>query len=112
VLLVPFVPTSVDLWTADMIIQLLTEARALNPRLQAFTVLNKAFPRGSDNVEAAAVLQKSPEAWHYLDVPIGARKAFSNAFGGGDAVTEYHPKDAKAITEMQALYGLLFHEGE
>src|SRR5262245_1043130 len=50
VFLVPFVPTSVDLWTADVIVTLLAEARVVNPRLQAFTVLNKAFPRGSDNV--------------------------------------------------------------
>ena len=112
VFLVPFVPTSVDLWTAEIIVTLLAEARVVNPGLQAFTVLNKAFPRGSDNLDAAARLRDVPDAWRYLDAPIGTRKAFSNAFGEGYAVTEYHPRDAKAAAEMQGLYRRLFVEGE
>jgi len=104
VLVIPFAPTSVDLWTIDTVIALLTEARAFNPGLRAYAVLNKAFPRGSDNQDAAEMLRESPEHWTYLDTPIGVRKAFSNAFGGVYAVTEYQPKDVKAIAEMRALY--------
>jgi len=106
---IPFAPTSVDLWTVDTVIALLKEARAFNPGLRASAVLNKAFPRGSDNAEAAALLRESPEQWTYLATPIGTRKAFSNAFGGGYAVTEYQPKDAKAIAELTALYQHVFH---
>lgn len=109
VLLVPFAPTSVDLWTVETVTTLLQEARVFNPRLRAYTLLNKAFPRGSDNADAAALLGESPEVWMYLDTPLGLRKAFSNAFGGGYAITEYQPKDAKAIAEMTALYQYLFH---
>jgi chromosome partitioning protein len=109
VLLVPFAPTSVDLWTVETVAKLLQEARVFNPALRAYAVLNKAFPRGSDNADAAALLQESPEVWTYLDAPLGTRKAFSNAFGGGYAVTEYQPKDAKAIAEMMALYRHLFY---
>jgi chromosome partitioning protein len=67
-------------------------------------VINKAFPRGPDNAEAAALLREYPEQWTYLEAPLGNRKAFSNAFGGGYAVTEYQPKDAKAIVELKTLY--------
>jgi chromosome partitioning protein len=102
--LLPFAPTSVDLWTVDTVIALLNEARAFNPRLSAAALLNKAFPRGSDNREAAALLQEHPDQWRYLATPLGTRKAFSNAFGGGYAITEYQPKDVKAIAEMMALY--------
>jgi chromosome partitioning protein len=109
VLLVPFAPTSVDLWTVETVMKLLQEARVFNPPLRAYTVLNKAFPRGSDNAEAAALLRESPEVWTYLDTPLGLRKAFSNAFGGGSAVTEYQPKDAKAMAEMMALYRHVFY---
>jgi chromosome partitioning protein len=107
-LVIPFAPTSVDLWTADIVVALLKEAREFNRRLRAYAVINKAFPRGSDNREAADMLREYPEHWAYLDTPIGTRKAFSNAFGGGYAVTEYQPKDAKAIAEMMALYRHIF----
>jgi chromosome partitioning protein len=108
VLLIPFAPTSVDLWTVDTVIALLKEARAFNPDLRASAIVNKAFPRGSDNRDAADLLREYPEYWTYLDAPLGTRKAFSNAFGGGYAITEYQPKDAKAIAEMTALYRYVF----
>jgi chromosome partitioning protein len=108
ILLIPFAPTSVDLWTVDTVVTLLKEARAFNRGLQAYAMINKAFPRGSDNRDAADMLREYPEHWAYLDTPIGTRKAFSNAFGGGYAVTEYQPRDAKAIAEMMALYRHLF----
>jgi chromosome partitioning protein len=107
-LLVPFVPTSVDLWTAETVVALLKEARPFNPSLRVYAILNKVFSRGSDNTEAAAILREYPEDWTYLDAPIGQRKALSNAFGGGFAVMEYQPKDAKAIAEMKALYRHMF----
>jgi chromosome partitioning protein len=110
-LVIPFPPTSVDLWTADMVVALLKEARPFNPSLRVCAILNKAFSRGSDNTEAAAILREYPDHWTYLDMPIGHRKALSNAFGGGLAVTEYQPKDAKAIAEMSALYRHIFDTG-
>jgi chromosome partitioning protein len=108
-LLIPFPPTSVDLWTADTVVTLLKEASAFNPLLRSYAVINKAFPRGSDNVETALLLQEYADHWTYLDAPIGNRKAFSNAFGIGAAVTEYQPSDTKAIKEIRTLYKHIFH---
>ena len=88
---------------------LLKEARPFNSHLRAYSIINKAFPRGSDNTEAAAMLREYPDDWTYLDTRIGNRKAFSNAFGEGCAVTEYAPRDVKAITEIQALYRHIFN---
>jgi chromosome partitioning protein len=107
-LLVPFAPMSVDLWTIDAVVALLTEARPFNRALRAYAVINKAFPRGSDNQDTAEMLRESSAHWSYLDTPVGMRKAFSNAFGGRYAVTEYQPKDAKAVAEMMALYRHIF----
>jgi chromosome partitioning protein len=76
--------------------------------LRAYAIINKAFARGSDNRDAADMLREYPEHWTYIEAPIGTRKALSNAFGGGYAVTEYHPRDAKAVAEMMALYRHLF----
>jgi chromosome partitioning protein len=108
-LVIPFPPTSVDLWTADAVVALLKEARPFNPHLRAYAVINKAFSRGSDNREAADILRDYPEYWTYLDAPVGIRKALSNAFGGGYGVTEYQPKDAKAVAELTALYRHIFN---
>jgi chromosome partitioning protein len=108
-LLIPFPPTSVDLWTADTVVALLKEADAFNPRLRSYAVLNKAFPRGSDNAETAVLLQEYVDHWTYLDTPIGNRKAFSNAFGVGTVVTEYQPRDTKAMAEIRALYKYVFN---
>jgi len=107
-LLIPFSPTSVDLWTADTVVVLLKDARPFNPGIRAFAILNKAFSCGTDNIEAAGILREYPEYWVYLADAIGNRKAFSNAFGGGYAVTEYQPKDHKAIGEITHLYRRLF----
>jgi chromosome partitioning protein len=108
-LVIPFAPTSVDLWTIDTVVALLNDTKAFNRDLRAYAIINKAFARGSDNTDAADMLLEYSEHWTYLDTPIGTRKAFSNAFGGGYAVTEYQPKDSKAIAEMMALYRHLFH---
>jgi len=107
-LVIPFPPTSVDLWTTDTVVTLLKEVGTFNPGLCAYAMINKAFPRGPDNAEAASLLQEYSDYWTYLDTPVGNRKAFSNAFGGGYAVTEYQPRDAKALVEIQALYQHIF----
>jgi chromosome partitioning protein len=106
-LLVPFVPRSFDVWTLEKVGALVGEMRAANPGLVAYTFLNRADPRGQDNEEAAAALQDTAEL-RFLDTPLGARKAFSNAAAQGTAVTELKPPDPKACDEMMMLYRYLF----
>jgi cellulose biosynthesis protein BcsQ len=76
--------------------------------MRVYAFINKAFSSGSDNDDAAAILQEHPDYWQYLDTPIGNRKAFSSAFGKGYSITEHAPKDAKATNEMMALYLHIF----
>ena len=107
-LVMPFPPDSVDVWTDINVIEMLKEARPFNPELKVYAFLNRAYPNGSDNAETADILQESYEDgihyWEYLDTPIGRRKVFPKAFGQGYAVTEFTPKDKKAIDEIMALY--------
>ena len=110
IFVMPFAPTSVDLWTDDTVIALLKEARPFNPDLRAYAIINKAFPSGSDNIEAANMLQEHLDYWNYLDTPIGNRKAFSTAFGRGLAVSEVLPRDRKAVAEMTALFVHTFEQ--
>lgn len=107
ILLIPFPPRSVDLWTGEMVTGLIDDARPFNPDLRAYAIINKGFSRGSDNSDAAEMLQQQSEHWTYLDTPIGDRKAYSDAFGAGQAVTEYSPRNVKAISEMRLLHDAL-----
>jgi chromosome partitioning protein len=107
VLLVPFVPRSFDVWTLEKAGTLVEEMLPANPKLKAYTFLNRADSRGQDNEEAMAVLEDSP-ALVFIDVALGTRKAFSNAAANGLAVTELKLPDQKAIDELMMLYRYIF----
>ena len=106
-LLVPFVPRSFDVWTLEKVANLVGEMRAANPSLAAYAFLNRADPRGQDNEGAAEALKETSEL-RFLDMPLGARKAFSNAAAQGMAVNELKPQDTKASDEVLALYRYVF----
>ena len=103
VLLVPFLPRSVDVWALADVAKLIEEARAVRDGLAALAVLNAADPGASaDNTEAAAALADFPQL-ALLDAPITRRKAFANATGQGLSVDELTPLDLKASAELSAL---------
>jgi len=106
-LLVPFVPRSFDVWTLEKVSSLVSEMQAANPDLQAYTFINRADPRGQDNDDAAEVLRET-ESLSFIETPLGARKAFSNAAAAGLAVTEIKPQDSKATEEIMTLYRYIF----
>jgi chromosome partitioning protein len=108
VLLVPFVPRSFDVWTLEKVSELVEEMRTVNPALLAYTFLNRADPRGSDNADAMELLRKD-DSLHFIDTPLGTRKAFSNAASLGMAVTELKPIDQKANDEIMLLYEYVFN---
>lgn len=107
VLLIPFVPRSFDVWTIEKVAELVQEMRAANPGLKAYTFINRADARGSDNEDAAQVLQEC-SALTLAGATIGQRKAFGNAAAEGLAVTELRQPDAKANEEIKALYRIVF----
>ena len=106
-LLVPFVPRSFDVWTIEKVVELIEEMKAANPNLCARSFINRADARGSDNAEAAAILNEF-STLQLLPLIVGQRKAFSNAASEGLAVTEMRPGDAKAIEQITALYDLVY----
>lgn len=105
--LIPVFPGSFDIWTLEPVAQLVEEARAFNEKIQAFCLLNKADPKGSDNEEAAAIARETT-GLTYLDCPIVNRKAFRNGAARGLAVIELKPSDNKAIEEINSLYSYIF----
>lgn len=101
--LVPFVPQSFDIWTLEKVVRLIKEIQVINPNMQSYSFLNRAFAKGNDNDEACEIL-KEAECLRYINAPLISRKAFSNASAQGMAVHELRPADSKAIAEMTALF--------
>lgn len=107
VALIPFQPSSFDVWELGKTAKLVKEMRTVNPGLKAYTLINQADPRGSDNEAAAEAAEEVPGLL-YIPQPVVMRKAFKRASGSGLSVTEVRPPDSKAIEEIQAIYDFAF----
>jgi chromosome partitioning protein len=107
VVLIPVQPRSFDLWGVDQTADLVREAREINDRLRAITVINEADPQtqGKDN-QAAIDALREVQGLELAPVMIVRRKAFPNAAAAGLSVLEYH--DDKAIDEFTQLAEFLF----
>lgn len=105
--LIPFPPRGPDIWTLDIVVELLEEIRTVNPELDAQAFVNRADPRGTETQDAIDFIQEA-EGIKYLDAPIGDRKAFPSAHTDGLCVFEFKRKDRKAITELKRLYQYCF----
>ena len=105
VALVPFVPSTLDIWTMEKMDALLGEIAAINDELAAYAFINRADPQGSDNIEAFDFLQESAQL-KLLPHMLGNRKPFRNAISQGIAVTELPSTrdNAKAQSELAMLF--------
>jgi len=101
VLILPFKPSSIDIWTMVPIKDILDEC--LNPRLKVYAVISQADAKGKDNEEAIGILNDFQNVT-ILKTMIGNRKAFRNAAADGLGVIELDPCDKKAVQEMENLY--------
>src|SRR5687767_10925401 len=70
ILLIPFMPRSLDIWTLRKVRSLVSEARGVNESLRAVCFLNRSDPSGSDNQEASQLLREE-EIIEYIDAPLG-----------------------------------------
>jgi chromosome partitioning protein len=87
---------------------LVEEMGVVNPNLSAYTFINRADPRGSDNEEASEVIKETSQL-EFIPCTIGMRKAFGNAAASGLGVVEVKPKDTKAYNEIITLYQHCFN---
>jgi chromosome partitioning protein len=108
--LIPFQPSSFDIWELGKASIVVKEMRTMNRNLKAYTLINQAEARGTDN-EAAAEFAGEVEGLLFYPHPVVMRKAFKRAAASGLSVVEVKPPDQKAIEEMQALYDFAFNTG-
>lgn len=104
--LIPFFPRSFDLWTLQKISDLVEEIQTINPSLRAFSFLNRADYRGSDNNEVKKFLLEN-NIIEFIDAPIINRKIFSNAAAQGLGIIEVKQTDKKAIEEFMNLFDVI-----
>lgn len=107
VALIPFQPSSFDIWELGKASTVIKEMHLMNPRLKAYTLINQADPRGADN-DAAADYACEVKGLSFIPQPIVSRKAFKRAAASGLSVVELKPQDPKATEEIQALYDFAF----
>ncbi len=105
-LILPFKPSSIDIWTLIPIKTILSEC--VNQNLRVYAFINQADSIGKDNEEAKDILKEIDEIITF-DCTIGNRKSFRNAASLGKGVTELVLKDKKACSEIQELYDLIYN---
>jgi chromosome partitioning protein len=107
VLLLPFNPRSLDIWTIENVEKLLEDMRTINPELRAVSFLNRADPVGSDNEDSREILS-AVAGIEFAGLTIVNRKAFGKAVALGLSVMELNKPDEKAAREIVVLYEYLF----
>lgn len=103
--LVPVSPRSFETWALENMALLIEEASITNPKLEAFAVLNLAFPRGSDNDQTQDIIREDYPKLALIAPNIVQRKVFSDAVGQGLSVLEFKPRNSDAIAELLCLLG-------
>lgn len=107
-LVVPVPPASFEVWEIETMDDLVGEAKAMNDRLDAISILSMAdHRRGRNNAEAVTALK---EARHitYSGVMVHNRVAWQEAQAAGRAVFEMVRPDAKASAEVESLIAAAF----
>ena len=107
--LVPFLPSQLDVWSVEKMDVLIGEVVSLNENLKTFAFLNKvdSNPKMGLTPEAAN-FAKDFKNLRLIDVKIAYRVAYRRAVAEGMGVTEIEKKDKKANEEMSNLYSEVF----
>lgn len=105
--IIPFQPSSLDVWTLSDIRRLLQEVHPINEKLKAYALINRGDFIGTDNHDAIEILQDCPNLECFPFV-IGQRKAFRNAATFSLGVVEMKNQDKKAMNEILMLYDSIY----
>ena len=110
-LFIPVQASQFDVWTLGNMSELVDQAQALNPKLQAYVVLNRASTNPVvSEVDEARELFNDFENLIFSGVILRDRIAFRKASAGGLGVNELRPVDTKAQDEISQLYEVVFNE--
>lgn len=113
-LYIPIQAAQFDVWTLEVMEELIDNSQALNPKLEAFLILNRASPNPlvSETKEAQELVQEDYGKIPFSGITIRDRIAYRKAAAAGQGVKELHPHDPKATQEMNNLYRTVFEDAE
>jgi chromosome partitioning protein len=87
--IVPVAPRGFEAWAIPNTVKVVEEAMAMRD-FKAHIFLNRADPSGPENAEAIGHLRTFEEhGLHYVDAPVGQRKAIAKATAEGLVVSEW-----------------------
>jgi chromosome partitioning protein len=101
ILVIPCLPSQVDFWAVNDVIEILREAKVYKP-IKAYFLLNQVMPNTILSKEAREAIKNFDEEVNLLDTVINVRVAYKNSFGAGKSVLEW--TDPKASEEVAQLY--------
>ena len=100
-LVIPSMPSQVDFWAVNDVLELLGEARVYKD-IKACFLLNQMQPNTTLSKEAKEVIDGFDADVRPLETIINARIAYKKSFGEKKSVLEW--SDAKAKEEITSLY--------
>lgn len=100
-LVIPCLPSSVDFWAAEDVIEVLNEARSFRD-IRAHFVLNQVIPNTKISAEIVEAMAELASDATLLKSSLCSRIVYKNALAEGRGVIEKN--DHKATAEINALY--------
>ena len=108
---IPVQPTQFDLVTLEQMDSLVDQAQALNPRLEAFVVINRAStnPSVTDAQEALDLVNEF-ERLRSVHTVLRERVAYQRSVREGLSIVEVSRLDVKAVEEIRSFYGEIYND--
>ncbi len=108
---IPFQPSEMDIWTADLLNSLAGEAKEVNDGLEVTAFLNRApAHRTAKDVRAALEALRSCTELTTSDYVVRERTSIRRAVPSGHLIDEWRPRDQKGLDELAQIYTLVFDE--
>ena len=100
IVVIPVQPSPYDIWAAEEVVKLITEARVYKENIKSAFVVNRKITNTAIGRDVREALAAYPV--HVLDASIAQRVVFAEAAAQGQAIFEIDPT-GPAVAEMEAV---------
>ena len=100
IVLIPVQPSPYDIWAAEEVVKLITEARVYKENIKSVFVVNRKITNTAIGRDVREALAAYPI--HVLNASIAQRVVFAEAAAQGQAIFEIEPT-GPAVAEMEAV---------
>ena len=100
IVVIPVQPSPYDIWAAEEVVKLITEARVYKENIKSVFVVNRKITNTAIGRDVRDALAAYPV--HVLDASVAQRVVFAEAAAQGQAIFEIDPT-GPAVAEMEAV---------